>query len=505
MTNKKEYIPERPDKPKTSKIIGSVILGIVFSLVLVFTVCAVYTKMVKFPAKETIKEEETGIYCLNTWLKGVQALNLNNSDSYIMKEKDFANGNDIKIGFYTKVLSTVSYTPKVANAKNVYGNDYKDKNWSVVTEESTVHEGEEVTFSYIDYSKISFNEDLLKELYAKYSITYGCVDYENKIVDVFCEYITNLNSEELPTTSEDRVPSIAKLAGDSYYTVLNDEDQYVDKLLFSSDAFYDMLDRFSIASANALGGKLTETKDWKVWSKLSEEDKKLVSEPSKYDEKYIVPHTWCGAYYLENEYEVKDSNGEVIKTGISAEIGDGTFENPAGYDTDVVTSTFIDGKSYPIRISLSEYGVSEDAVNWFESKDIRNRGIDVNSEVQYCYYVFKVTNLSDKKITISDNTALCDTNVNTSARTGVMYGLKDSVTLNPDETGIIESWNKSTELNTKYVIWGNDFNRRCDPVWFRLLAGNIDDPSEDKGVKINNTRDNNTLNRTNTETENTTN
>ena len=62
------------------------------------------------------------------------------------------------------------------------------------------------------------------------------------------------------------------------------------------------------------------------------------------------------------------------------------------------------------------------------------------------------------------------------------------ITLKPDETAVIESWSRSTELNKRYVIWGSDFKRRVEPVWFRVLAGDIDDPSEDKGVLLNKTR-----------------
>ena len=62
------------------------------------------------------------------------------------------------------------------------------------------------------------------------------------------------------------------------------------------------------------------------------------------------------------------------------------------------------------------------------------------------------------------------------------------MTLEPDEAGIIETWGSSTELNTKYLIWGSDFSREEPVVWFRVLAGNVDDPSEDKGVTLNKSR-----------------
>ena len=32
------------------------------------------------------------------------------------------------------------------------------------------------------------------------------------------------------------------------------------------------------------------------------------------------------------------------------------------------------------------------------------------------------------------------------------------------------------------MIWGEDFARRSDPVWFRLLAGDLENEDEYKGV-----------------------
>ena len=210
---------------------------------------------------------------------------------------------------------------------------------------------------------------------------------------------------------------------------------------------------------------------------------------------------WCGAYYLQNEHTYIDENGKEVKGKISAEVGDGTIEDPAGLNTDVLTKIDVeetdkDGNmvvnQYPIKVKMVEYGVSQDAITWFEGKDPRNRGIDIESEVQYCYYVFEITNMSDKDLTIYDNSSLADKNANNLSRTGTMYGLQDTVILKPDQTGKIETWSRSTELNKRYVIWGRDFGKEEQRVWFRVLAGNIDDPSEDKGVYINNSREENT-------------
>ena len=178
-------------------------------------------------------------------------------------------------------------------------------------------------------------------------------------------------------------------------------------------------------------------------------------------------------------------------------MGDGSFENPASLNTEVVSQVNysykdVNGKTVtetcPIGVTMVEYGVSQDALDWFDSKDERNRGHDIKSEVQYVYYVFKIRNLSSRTLTITDNSSLCDANANFSERTGIIYGLKDSVTLSPGQEGYIESWSASTELNKKYIVWGRSFSRQADVVWFRKLAGDLEDTSNNKGVTLNTSR-----------------
>lgn len=496
-------IPEVKETPVKSveklsggKTTGLVVMGTVMSLLLSLVVLIVYSSYIRFPKREEINEKDTGVYCLKNWESCLRDYSVD-GDSYLGQESVYANGDELKVNFCKKMLSTVSYTPKVQNVKNIYGNDYIDKKTrSTVQEESTVHEDEEVTLSYVDYSAIQIDEQVLKGIMEEQGVTLGCVDYENKLVDVFCSYMTTISSDSIPLKEDNYIPNISKTNSGSY-KVENAEDEYIDKLLFSSRELWDLFTRFSEVSAKLCGVELHSTEEWNNWNNLTDEQKNETEEPLKYSYKETLPRDWCGVYYLKNEYEVKDSNGNVVKKGISANVGDGTSSNPAGLDTSILTSVFLtetgeDGNEvvneYPIKVTLRDYKVSQDAITWFESKDERNRGIDVNSEVQYCCYSIEVTNLSNKELTINDNSSLCDSNGNLYSRSGDLFGLTSSVTLQPDESGVIESWNKSTELNRKYLIWGADFSKKVEPVWFRVLAGDIDDSSEDKGVKLNKSR-----------------
>lgn len=492
----KEESVNQVEKLTGGKVAGLVVMGTVMSLLLSLIVLIAYSNWIRFPKREEINEKDTGIYCLKNWEDSLKDYSVD-ENSYLGQEIVYANGDELKINFCKRMLSTVSYTSKVQNVKNIYGNDYIDKKTrSTVQEESTVHEGEDVTLSYVDYSSIKIDEQVLKGIMEEQGVTLGCVDYENKLVDVFCSYMLSIDSSSIPSKEEDYVPNISKIDSGSY-KVENAEDEYLDKLLFSSRELWDLFTRFSEVSANLCGVELHSTEEWNNWNNLTDEQKNETEEPLKYSYKVTLPRDWCGVYYLKNEYEVKDSNGNVVKKGISANIGDGTSSNPAGLDTSILTSVFVtetgeDGNEvvneYPIKVTLRDYKVSQDAITWFESKDERNRGIDVNSEVQYCCYSIEVVNLSDRELVINDNSSLCDSNGNLYSRSGDLFGLTSSVTLQPDESGIIESWSKSTELNRKYLIWGADFSKKVEPVWFRVLAGDIDDSSEDKGVKLNKSR-----------------
>lgn len=569
---REQVLGEELPKLTTGRKVKAVFVSIFFSSILVLGVISLYMNYIKYPKAMIVQNETTGIYCLHKWQDSVHSLE-GVKEGYIAQEVDYANDDELRLGFMKQVASTIKYTPGQETAKNVYGNDMIDKKTGdIVKQDSNVKVGESVTLTYVDYTKIKIDAAEIRELMKEHKLKLGAVDYSNKLIDVFCDYIGKI--KELPTKQEERVPSM--VAGKNEYTMEVDEDIFIDNLLFASEELDDLMLRFSIAAGstgdtnpaweewnkldkekkeeveepNKVIDELVPTDEWKEWEKKvvekegsiekiiedkkakeeepkkeenSEEEKveepvedkseeetaKLESEiealkkeePIKYNSKEIMNTLWCGSYYLQNEHTIKDENGKTIKDKISATKGEGTFEDPAGFYTPVITSIFVKEKNeedkevekeYPIKVELEEYDVSENAIVWFEGKDKQNRGINVNSEVQLCYYKFKVTNLSDKELLIYDNSSLADKNANLVSRTGVMYGLQDSVKLKPDEEGYIESWGRSTELNKVYVIWGKDFARKKDPVWFRLLAGNIDDPSEDKGVSINKSRHNET-------------
>ena len=181
--------------------------------------------------------------------------------------------------------------------------------------------------------------------------------------------------------------------------------------------------------------------------------------------RWVMDKSWVGSYRL--------STG---KTKVNPQLGDGTLDNPASVGTGVLYTQGVnkDGKvvDAPIRVQLSEFRVGGDAVKWYEDHDARNRGFDVRSNVVQVGMVFTITNLSNEKLTIHDDSSISDDNGNLASRTGTVYGLQDTVTLEPGQSGKLESWTGAQAITGKDIIWGasymNDKNRL--PVYFRVLA-----------------------------------
>lgn len=474
------------DSGKKFRIIS--VAGIV-SIGIFFCVDSLYLNYIRFPAQAAVNEKTTGLAGLEEWRNALAGYenggisSLTGKESYLEDEIVYANGNETRLNFIKAVIGSVSYKPGQEIALNVYGNYMLNRDGDVVYQDSNIQEGEVVPLTYVDYSKIQLNEAEIKDIRESRKISAEDPNYKNELIDFFCEYVTdaiNSGSENVLTTDENYVPNLSK-GSDSTYHMSEEEDIYLDKLLFSSDDFVNLCLNFSriMKDGNffepySIEDGLPTSKEWYRWSCSPTKD--YEEEPYKWDLDHVVGYDWCGAYHLKVEL------GE---NAVMAKLGDGTLEDPASVGTPVITDWVEDGVKYPIEVIMTEYGSSEDAIDWFESKDKRNRGYDIKSEVQYVYYVFNIRNMSESTITVIDDSSLCDRYKNLSARTGTVYGLQDSVTLAPGESGVIESWSNSIELNKKYIIWGKTYSKTENIIWFRKLMGDLGDKSWNKGVRVN--------------------
>lgn len=182
-------------------------------------------------------------------------------------------------------------------------------------------------------------------------------------------------------------------------------------------------------------------------------------------DRWVIDKTWVGTYRL--------LSGDIK---VVPQKGDGSFDDPATVGTRLLYTqkgTDKDGKPVdnPLSVTLSEFRVGGDAISWYESKDARNRGFDVRSNSVQVGMVFTLTNLGSTEVTFGDDSTLSDNSGNPTYRTGTVYGLKDSVTLKPGESGKIETWTAATAITEKYIIWGKSYmqDKTKNPLYFRVL------------------------------------
>lgn len=182
-------------------------------------------------------------------------------------------------------------------------------------------------------------------------------------------------------------------------------------------------------------------------------------------DRWVMDKSWVGTYRL--------LSGE---TKVIPQKGDGSFDNPATVGTRIVYAEPITGEDgkvedIPVSVTLTEFRVGADAIKWYETKDSRNRGYDERSNSVQIAMVFTLTNLGSKDVTFYDDSSLADSSGNLTYRTGTVYGLKDSVTLKPGETGTLETWTAATAITEKYIIWGRSYmaDKGKDPVYFAVL------------------------------------
>lgn len=222
--------------------------------------------------------------------------------------------------------------------------------------------------------------------------------------------------------------------------------------------------------------KTKENPDWKKWDKLSKKEKKDKKEPDKRVEVplkagKLIPFTWVGAYYLQNEYEV-DGQQEVVQP----QLGNGTIERPLGFNTPVVAKMIgSDGKYYDVKVYLTKFKTGQDAIDYASEFDSRNRGFDISSDRDLVTVEFVVENLEDKELKLQSEFTLSDKDSNLVARTGDMYSFKEQATIKPNQKVAMHDWFYTKNPKESYLIWGKSFERDYPSQWYQQLALGVED------------------------------
>lgn len=544
-----------PQPPKKKSKLGLVVLIAVIACV---GVVAVKTKnTTKAPQEQEMVYETTGKYAYETLLDAIKnqdaekiddAVGTKDGDSYVAQEWAYINGVALRQEFLSKVSENLKFAYPEANKLDTNGNALTDKDGKPIKEESYMNNGESVTVTIPDYNAMSSEMDADKDyiLDMMKSAGYKKTDYDwsEELANLMFQWI--LDRSKFPTTTTELALPIGN-NGKAYVK----DDSSLDDVMYGSDEFRAMSDKFSQIATKFTGYKDEKYKEkeeqhndeYDEWFKLFM--KYYKQDGGKYNAK---TKTFSGGHFhkgkskwepwylrddnnkfildedgnkVVNYYSVKKKDGtdwiqpdetvmvEVTKTrqvedpwvpetGIkynilgthyiqtqyngkgdtSFRVGDGTKENPAGLGTSIITKApCTDGKFHDVKVTLIGYWTKQNAIDYVESFDTRNRGFSTTSAVSLITFEIRVENLESKPITVIADMALSDGNSNVSSRTGTVYGFDDTKEIQPGESEIINDWATSTELEQKYVVWGKSFGRNYAMVYFDCLAGTGKIPS----------------------------
>ena len=527
MMNNQSFQPINMAKKKFNKFI--LLIPFVFLVIGIFAVKAHNAKIAEEKKHEIDPTTQTGVYAYNNLINALHSFDTDDEEEL----EAAATNLDAVVGSEdgdSYLAQEWAYVNKVQLREELIKKVYTSVEMSVPAG-SSLNNGEEVSFTVPDYEAISNEIDsqstAIKKLYK--SSKYKPKDYEwhDEMNNLLCQYLLDYSS--FPT----KTVSVALGVGLVKGTAMITDDSALDNALFGNEEFHTMVDKFSQIAMSWTGYR-TEKYKTKAWIKNPEyaKWKKLFNKYYKadkgrfkkgvskwepwyvrdddnnliYDENgekkvnyysvkkadgtdWIEPdkkvrttvtkkrkvevawmdedgctYTMLGTYFMENEYT--GDNDTTFR------VGDGTKEFPAGIGTTIITKAKgTDKKWHDVRIALVGYWIGQDAIDYVESFDKRNKGFTTTSAVQLISYEMEIENLEKKPFTVVGGMALSDGNSNISSRTGTMYGFESKKKLKPGKKTLINDWATSTELDQKYVVWGKGFDRDYHMVYFNVLAG----------------------------------
>lgn len=516
----------------------STILIVVLILILAIIGVLVAVKFLKQkePEKVVVEEtyETTNRFILDNLQKAINDYNAeeldkligsNTGDSWLAKEWAYVNHVPIREEFIKKIGSLVKFTYPSVQRLNTDGTVAIKEDGTPFTTLSTMDTNEPFKITVPDYKSIKIDKDYITKLYNSAGYSSKDYEYDDKMINLFIQYILDTNTDFPVKTVEVTLPIANKVIED---------DAALDDMLFGNEELYDLSKQFSQTCFGWTGTKdeeYTEKKEvhndeydewykifkkrydadkgyfkpgvsgWEPWYLYDDKNRAILDKDGKLQVKYYsvkdengqdwiqpaktiikkikktrqipdpweeergVKYNWIGVNYLTNIY--KGNSSTVTR------VGNGSFEYPAGIGTPVITQALgVDGKHHDVRVTLLGYWTDQNAIDYAEKFSPKNRGFTVDSVVKLITFEVKVENLEGKPVEyVGSEMALVDRNTNVSPKTGTMYSFSEGFTLKPKEEIIINDWYSSTELPQKYAVWGKTFGREYSMKFFDCLAG----------------------------------
>lgn len=462
------------------------------------------------------------------------AVGMTEGDSYLAQEWAYVNKVQLREEYIKKVCSLIVFTyPDVPVLTNK-GTVLVDSNGNALTETSFMNTGESFSVRVPDYEKmlevIQIDKDFIISLYKQSGYTpEEDYTFEEDLFNLFCQYM--VDNVDIPMKD---IEMALPLGLDYNNSPIVLDDALLDDALFGSDEFHKLCKEFSILAMEWKGTKIeyytekeeVHNEDYDAWYKVFK--KVYDADNGRFNPRTSLWEPWYlrdennvlildeNGEKIVNYYSVKDENGKdwiqpdetilvnvekerevpidwVEETGIPYvmlgtnflqnkytgdyptvfRVGDGSRDFPAGIGTSIVTKILCDdGKYHNVKVALLGYWTGQEAIDYAEGFSAKNRGFTTTSPVKLITFELEIENLEDKPITFErSEMTLCDANSNVSSRTGTLYGFFEDIMINGNASLIINDWASSTELQQKYVAWGETFDRDFPIVFFDALAG----------------------------------
>lgn len=450
------------------------VLGFFFAFAVVFGVGYwIVLNLVLFPRPQKIDIEKTRAYAFE---KTVEKIKSSDTDFH-RTVLNFNKNNEVNKRAINKITESLGFELSEVDLLNRYGEVYWGRDGQGAKRPSVLSEGESLELIVPDFSKLKPSKAEIDKIEGK-DFTALDENYGEKIQKVISQYLAGL--KEIPTKKVEFVPEFKEVRDDkgrlTGYSTSAETKQAVINQLFNKEEFAEFVERFVEESVQG-----DENLDWVYWSKLDDSSKG--KEPDKTLGKETVSSKWLSWDALSDEEKAKAE--EPIKHltyyktnpnylfNESVTGGDGSLDFKAGFNVPVRTYFEKGDKKIPVDITLEQAWVGNDAINYLEKQDTRNRGIYRDSVLTFYVVKYKIRNVSpvsEIKPDLKEMFALSDEQGNLSARTGRMFGIKEfsgkDFILNPGEEAELIWWGASTEFKDKFLTWGSSFENKEDIVWF---------------------------------------
>lgn len=347
--------------------------------------------------------------------------------------------------------------------------------------------------------------------------------YKSDLTDAYAKYIAE-NLDDMLAQSGDYSQNHLK-SGDTPIPTLELEIKDVltkgkvksslflalDELTFSSVAFHNSLDTFSMLAKSSFG-KTTETEEHALWAKLynsTYEDLSVLRSEYLKEEGYqgaggsvlsetkdptvqayltalsemvlvepipysfenpdaqlekTIPHSWVGVGY------VKSDGSDAVSVSVSKGIG--SYDEPYTLGTPFVTKAMgTDGNYHDVKVTLKGIKLGEEAIADVLTYDEKNQGFTTDSQMTLATFTFDVENLENEEIEINSEFTLSDSGLNLTPRTGNMFSMPERAKIPARGVANMADWVYAKDTSTLSLLWGKTFNRQ-HPAFFMNVLGN---------------------------------